>query len=680
MKQLGKTLTACTLFFLLHTLLPFLYVNASPATAYTMALNAKGNWVRTQDAYLPERTITDLGLNKPGDLFIDSKDILYIADTGNKRIIKYDLKTETVVSTITHGGFLSPKGVFVSGDDTLYVADSAAEKVFMFDDAGNYLGELVKPQNPSFEGRPFNPAKIGVDLGGSIYIYGQGIADGIIQLSSKGEFLGFFTSNRVELTLTERILELVFTEAQKAKLYKRTPPIFSNVYVGPDGLVYTTSMNSFSAVKRHNIAGITQLASVFSPIDPTDVYVSPQGTMFVATDSGLIFIYSRDGEYIFSFGASNFFVAHQDDIAGLFSSLSALALDSEGRIWALDDEQAFLQSFTPTEYAESVYNALDLYNKRHYEEAIQVWQQVLRLNQMSVIAHNNIGKNYLSMQNYEQALYHFEIAANRRGFSEAYWEVRNIALQKRLGAVFVMLVSLFVLHYLLRIIEWRYPFKHMVKERLGRLLQFKLVCDLLFPLRVLRHPIDSFYELKENKKGSMLAAAILFLVFFFSYMWYVVGKGFIYQFEAIEDLDLSALVLGFFALTLLFVISNWLVASIHDGEGQLQQIFKMFVYSMGPLFIALTSVTLMSHVLTYNEAFFLDATMFVGTGWTGLNILLGVQETHNYTTRNAIKSIVITLTLMLIIVVVSIMVIVMWEQLFNFLEALGREAIRNATS
>ena len=57
------------------------------ATSYTYTVDDKGNFIRTQDAYLPNRTLTELGLSSASDLFIDDNDLLYIADTGNKRII-----------------------------------------------------------------------------------------------------------------------------------------------------------------------------------------------------------------------------------------------------------------------------------------------------------------------------------------------------------------------------------------------------------------------------------------------------------------------------------------------------------------------------------------------------------------------------------------------------------------
>lgn len=80
--------------------LPHAY--ATSATSYTLTNDSKGGFVRTQDAYLPHRTITNLQLNKPDDIFIDKEDYLYIADTGNMRVIKYDTKSDKVLLNITN--------------------------------------------------------------------------------------------------------------------------------------------------------------------------------------------------------------------------------------------------------------------------------------------------------------------------------------------------------------------------------------------------------------------------------------------------------------------------------------------------------------------------------------------------------------------------------------------------
>ena len=84
---------------------------ADQATSYTYTLDENYEYVRTQDAYLPDRTLTELGLNSPADLFIDGKDRIFIADSGNRRVIVYDIASGEVIEDLNYAEFSSPAGV-----------------------------------------------------------------------------------------------------------------------------------------------------------------------------------------------------------------------------------------------------------------------------------------------------------------------------------------------------------------------------------------------------------------------------------------------------------------------------------------------------------------------------------------------------------------------------------------
>ncbi|MCL2406089.1 MAG: hypothetical protein FWC92_11180, partial [Defluviitaleaceae bacterium] len=75
--------------------------------------------------------------------------------------------------------------------------------------------------------------------------------------------------------------------------------------------------------------------------------------------------------------------------------------------------------------------------------------------------------------------------------------------------------------------------------------------------------------------------------------------------------------------------------------------------------------------------FFFNTVMLVGVSWSAILLLLGLQEMHNYETRTALKSIVLTVLFMLIIIVVLLILAVIWDQLYNFVFGVGRELIRN---
>lgn len=663
-------------FIVLLFLLP---VSASSATSRTRTLNSKFEIVWTQDAYLPRRTITNLGLKSPQDSVFDANDHLFIADKDNARIIQYDTTSDKVVQIIKHPLMRTPTGITLASEGDIYVADPAAALVLRFSKDGQLIESFGRPTTASFGDTTYKPMKIAVDNRRNMYILSEGVYNGIIQLSNSGEFLGYFTSNRVRLSFTQMLQDIFYTDEQKALLLGRVPTTFTNVFIDNKGIVYTTTMGTnMHGLKKHNTAGQDMFTNQYTwgPSDLIDLVTDNRGIIYAASKSGLIFVYTTDGQYIFSFGSS-----YADfDIAGLFSSISSIAVDSSGKLWVLDSDKSFVQSFAPTEYSQQIYTALDFFNQGEYEKATGIWQEVLRLNQMSVLAHNGIGMNYMYTQQYDKAMFHFEIAGNRYYYSQAFWEVRNDWLQSNLGTV---LFGLILISFILAVTR-KYRRKHdilkPVRKLIHRIRSIKIVEDVLFVFTFLRHPIDAFYDLKKGRKGSMAGALTIFVIFFTIFIWYMLGKGFIYQWIAIEDVDMQSVIIGFFSIIFLSVLCNYLVSSINDGEGSFTQLIKMVAYSLGPIMIIYVMVIGLSYILTFNEMFLLDTLQQAAILWTGVNLYLGVQETHNYTVRESIKSIVLTMVFILVIAVVLLIVVIMTEQVTLFFEAIIKEVIRNVTN
>lgn len=660
-------------------LLFVLPVSASSATSRTRTLNSKFEIVWTQDAYLPKITITNLGLKSPQDSVFDANDHLFIADKDNARIIQYDTTSDQVVQIITHPLMKTPTGVALTGEGDIYVADPSAALVLRFSKDGELIESFGRPTTASFGDTNYKPMKIAVDNRRNMYILSEGVYNGIIQLSNSGEFLGYFTSNRVRLSFTQMLQDIFYTEEQKALLLGRVPTTFTNVFIDNKGIVYTTTMGTnMHGLKKHNTAGQDMFVNQYTwgPDDLIDLTTDNRGIIYAASKSGLIFVYTNDGQYIFSFGSS----FADFDIAGLFSSISSISVDSKGQLWVLDSEKSFMQSFAPTEYSTQIYTALDYFNQGEYEKATGIWTEVLRLNQMSVLAHNGIGMNYMYTQQYDEAMFHFEIAGNRFYYSQAFWEVRNEWLQNYLGTVLFGLIAISLILVFTRKLRRKHDILKPIKQAVLKIRSIRLVEDVLFVFAFLRHPIDSFYDLKRGRKGSMTGALVIYVIFFSIFIWYLLGKGFIYQWVAIEDVDMQSVIIGFFSIIFLSVLCNYLVSSINDGEGSFAQLIKMVAYSLGPVMIIYVMVIGLSYVLTFNEMFLLETLQQAAVLWTGINLYLGVQETHNYTVRESVRSIVLTIVFILVIAIVLLIVIIMTEQVSLFFEAIIKEVIRNVTN
>ncbi len=652
-------------------------VSANQATSYTYAADENGYWVRTQDAYLPDKTVTELGLSAPEDLFIDENNMLYIADTGNRRIVKYDIVRGEVTAELVSDEFTAPRGVYVTEDGDIYVADSGTKAVLIFDADFELKGKLGRPDAPIFADTNYEPKRVAVDGGGNVYLIGEGVYNGVIQLAKTGEFLGYFAVNDADLTFAQRLQQMIFTRAQLANLVDINPTVFTNVFVDRSGIVYTaTSGTHRNGMKKHSTNGGNMFKSdVWSYDTLTDLYVDDSGLIYTCSAEGYINIYSKNGEEIFSFGSYVTTV----DISGLFTTLPSIAVDRDGNIWAVDGSKGYLQSFKPTEYAQTVYTAMDLYEEGRYDEAMEKWNQVLKLNQMSILAHNGVGKAYLHAEEYEASLEHFKVANNKDFYSQSFWEVRNKWLQKWLGPILIVVIVLLVLKKLIGIIDGKRG-GHIAaarKQAGEKVKNLPVLKDIIYALKTPRHPMDNYYEIRKYRQGSVLSATVIYALFFLDFMAFKTLKGFIYQNVKVEDMDIGSIVLGFFILLGLFIICNYLVTSINDGDGTFKQIYMIPAYGLMPAMISLLIVTVVSYVLTYNEAFLLTIVLIIGITWSVITIFLGLQTVHDYTFGETVKSILLTVVFMVIVAVIGIIISIMWDSLYSFLASVGKEMIQN---
>lgn len=660
-------------------------VVASSSTTYTYALDDDGYFVQTQDAYLPGQTITYLGLDKPSDIAVDNQNRLVIADTGNERIVVYNPRTGLVDYEFTYPDFVAPTGVYVVLEEStyvglgdIYVSDPVAGYIFHFDALGNLVEKFGKPDSIMYETILFEPQKVAVDKAGIMYIISKGTSDGIVKLSNEGNFLGFFSSNKVTLTLREQFQQFIYTDEQLDNLgLIFTPPVFSSVYIDDDGIVYSSSSGiRVENIKKHNTQGTNMFQDMFVATETiADLYVDNQGMIYTADQKGYISVYTNEGEFVYIFGSIS-----DVSVAGFFKTLVGIAVDQDGQIWTVDSGNNYIQSFVPTEYATKIYQAINLYNETKYDEAIDLWTTVLSLNQLSVLAHNGIAKNYLQIEEYDLAAFHFKIAGNRTLYSEAYWEIRNIWLQEYL----ILMIGLFALatigYYVIKATNKKYHYLQPITNQIDKVKQVKVIHDVLYMKEVIKKPSDSFYYLKRKRHGSYLGATIILVLTFFSYLLFVAGKGFIFQMTSINDLDLSSIILGFVILIGLFILCQYLVTSIQDGEGTLGEIYKGVSYSMYPFILACIASTLFSYVATNNEVFILNVIFLFGLGYSILLVFISIAEIQNYTFGQTIKSILLTILFVVIILLVLAFIQMTLRQVWSFLEEIIKEAIRNVFS
>ncbi len=681
MKQWSKTCRTKAGILILTTVLLVVGaggVQASADVPYnTYTFNGENDIMRTQTAYLPYETLNKFGeeaFSKPSDLCVTDEGEIYVADTGNSRILVGDLEG-SLIKIIGEGTLKTPKGVYVTKDQHIYVADRDLGAILEFSSDGEVLNTYTRPDSPLYgDDISFLPIKVVVNDAGIMFVICESNTNGIVEISPNegGTFLGYFGTNNASKSLQTIIYRAILNDAQRAKMVSNLPSTPDNLAIDSKGLIYTvTRGDQEETLKRLNIAGTNIYSTEVYDSLPSAVAAGNHDNVLMVSQDGYIYEYNNEGELLFVFGG-------QEDgtqRVGLSVYSIAIDVDIDDRIYLLDSDRARIQVYEPTEFTQLLHTALYLYSKGRYTESKAPLEEVLAMNSMYTYANKAMGRAYFQEENYEMALNYARIAKDKSGYSDAYWEVRNIWLKKNIVPLVFSIVGLFVLIKIISLLNLKKHILAGAERGLERISQIKLVKHTGFAWRFMRHPIDGSYELSRQGMASVSAANLLLLIGIVEFLLNKYICGFIEkrvnegQYEIIQDAGTIVLVL------LVVTACHYLVCTINDGEGTLKKIYCYLIYSFTPYITLSPVVLLLSYMVTNNEEFLITLTKFIMYGWVIILLILAIKEVNNYTAKETFKIICLTLFTILIMILLVFIIYVLWAQVFEFISAIVGEVV-----
>jgi DNA-binding beta-propeller fold protein YncE len=236
-------------------------------TTTTLASDECGSFLRAWGS----SGTADGQFDGPGGIAADgSRNSVYVADTGNDRIQKFDLRGGFVrawgATGTGDGELLSPAAIAVAPNGDVYVADTGNDRIQVFDRAGNFIGKWGT--HGSDDGELDRPAGIAVDPDGAVVVTEAGNRR-VQKFTAIGTFL--------------RKWGTAGTEAGQFAL-----PL--GVDTGGNGNVFVTDASRNVVVKFDDVGTwLTELGSPGSGdgqlMEPWDVFVEGGGDVFIL-DSG----------------------------------------------------------------------------------------------------------------------------------------------------------------------------------------------------------------------------------------------------------------------------------------------------------------------------------------------------------------------------------------------------------
>lgn len=644
---------------------------------YTLTIGADGELVETQTAYEPVASYMNFGgetVKKPNDLFYGPDGNLYIADTGNKRILVVSTEGELVKIIGSKKELYTPSGVFVDDALNVYVADER-KGVVVYDAQGEVIATYLKPEHPMFgEKAYFKPNKIAVDKRGTMYIISAGNPNGIIKITREGEFLGYFGANTTYVAVSTMIKMLFYSGEQfDTSVLGRIPVAVDNICIDSKGLIYAVSVlqRSGSTLRRLNVSGSNTFKPEYVIQEPLYVTTSSDGFVYVANGDGEIMELTSDGKLLFLTTAK----MYMDIRKGLYKSIAGLAVDEQQNIYVLDRTLGNIQVLAPTEFAGMVHQAYTLFQDGKYLASKELWEDVQRMNSLFSYASVGLAEAFYREENYTAAMEQFRIGGDKEGYSDAYWEVRADWLHHHLGDWLLGILVVLVLWKALILLQKKtgvFQFAVDAGSWIGRI---PLVQQLAYTVHILRDPADTSYGIKREKKASILSATIVLLVFFAVYVGQKYLSGFLFKtvrdgvYELALDAELIAMLFG------LVTVCFYLVCTVREGEAKLRDLYIGFAYALMPVIVLCPIATVLSNVLTNNEAFLITLLQFVAYAWTGVLCVLMLMFLNDFSFKKTVVIIFWSVFTLLVVVAVAFIVIVLLNQLWEFVQAIYGEVV-----
>jgi hypothetical protein len=587
-----------------------------------------------------------------------------------------------------------PSGLFVDKNGDIYIADTGNNRVIRLNAEGKLLKEFGRPDSSylpaSFK---YDPINLVVDKRGFVYVTTLGAYQGLVQLDPEGNFISFFGPNKVAFSLFDAFKRFVYTREMYQRELKKLPGAIANSTIDENGFIYTVTKEIESGqIKKLNIAGLDQLTGKgdFAALQAVrtygevidyrqretnpqlgDITVDAAGNITVIdTVWNMISQYDLNGNLLFFWGGD---VITATSKTGVVKTPAAIAGNSKGELLVLDSTNNLIQVLGRSEFGSLVHQANALTQEGRYEESEPLWHEVRRLNAQYTPALIGLAKAAYKKEDYKRAEELFYRAGVVGGYSESFWQNRLKWFQNRFGLLMNIALGLGLVYLLWSRLSRR------LRPKKGWSFRFRIRYSLLDRLKhvlyLIKHPVDGFYAIRYEGKASLTSSLIVLAAAIAAYGYMQSGTSFVFNPAVHAGVDLLPITVQFVGIWLGWVVSNYLISSLLRGEGRFRDVFYSSTYVLFPIILIGIPVTLLSNALTLNELAIFHFLKLAIIIWIALLVVWMVQGIHNYTFIEALFIILLSLLALSMIIILIFIFISLSIELVNFINSLYQEVI-----
>ena len=180
------------------------------------------------------------------------------------------------------------------------------------------------------------------------------------------------------------------------------------------------------------------------------------------------------------------------------------------------------------------------------------------------------------------------------------------------------------------------------------------------------HPVEGFEDLRWKKQGSLKIAMVIVFLLFVNMVADRQLTGFQFNTAYVKVFNVVPLLVQSVVYFFTWVIANWALCTLFDGEGTLKKICIYSAYALVPYIVCSFISIFISNFIVEDEKIWMTAIYYLGLIWSVVLMIQAMKAAHQYSFKKTIVSMIFTIVAMLLILFLAILLLSLFQQVYVF--------------
>ncbi len=203
----------------------------------------------------------------------------------------------------------------------------------------------------------------------------------------------------------------------------------------------------------------------------------------------------------------------------------------------------------------------------------------------------------------------------------------------------------------------------------------RYIDSLKFALYCCTHPLDGFWDLTHEKRGTYAAANTILILTLVTRVMKLRYTSFIFLNVYWEELNMIVYLGSVLFPLALWVIGNWASTTLFDGKGRLGQVYMATCYGLAPWPLVQIPLMILSNFVTVDEAEFYSMLSVISLLWCAMLIIAAMGQIHEFSLGKNLLFTVVSLFAMLVMIFILLLFFSMISQGVAYFISIGKEIL-----